>query len=328
MTGGLVLAFAVSSAVTIALGPIFIPLLKRLKFGQSIRHDGPARHLNKAGTPTMGGVLFIAGTTAAGALFLEREMTDGVAVLAVMLGFGFIGFLDDYIKVVLKRSLGLRAREKLLGQVILAGFLAFWVMSAAGRGTEIVIPFSGYWVPGGVYIDLGPVLYTIFVVAVVVGTANAVNLTDGLDGLAAGVSMLVSLALVVAALAAGRTSVALVMAAMAGGCLGFLRYNRYPAMVFMGDTGSMALGGGLAAAAVITGKELFLLILGGVFVLEALSVIIQVIFFQTTGRRVFRMSPLHHHFELAGWSEVKVVLVFWLLAFAFALAGLAAMCRL
>ncbi len=328
MTGRLVLAFAVSSAVTIALGPVFIPLLKRLKFGQSIRHDGPARHLNKAGTPTMGGVLFIAGTLAAGALFLERGMTDGAAVLAVMLGYGFIGFLDDYIKVVLKRSLGLRAREKLFGQVILAVGLALWVMSAARRGTEVVLPFSGYWQPGGVYIDLGPVLYTIFVAVVVVGTANAVNLTDGLDGLAAGVSMLVALSLVVAALAAGRTSVALVMAAMAGGCLGFLRYNRYPARVFMGDTGSMALGGGLAAAAVITGRELFLLILGAVFVLEALSVIIQVISFQTTGRRVFRMSPLHHHFELAGWSEVKVVFVFWLLAFAFALAGLAAMCRL
>ena len=328
MTGGLVLAFAVSSAVTVALGPVFIPLLKRLKFGQSIRGDGPARHLNKAGTPTMGGVLFIAGTLAAGALFLERGTTDGMAVLAVMLGYGFIGFLDDYIKVVHKRSLGLRAREKLLGQVILAAFLAFWVMGSAGRGTELAVPFSGYWVPGGVYLNLGPVLYTIFAVAVVVGTANAVNLTDGLDGLAAGVSMLASLALAVAALAAGRTGVALVMAAMAGGCLGFLRYNRYPAKVFMGDTGSMALGGGLAAAAVITGKELFLPILGGVFVLEALSVIIQVISFQTTGRRVFRMSPLHHHFELAGWSEVKVVFVFWLLSFAFALAGLLAMCRL
>ena len=328
MTGGLVLAFAVSSAVTVALGPVFIPLLKRLKFGQSIRGDGPARHLNKAGTPTMGGVLFIAGTLAAGALFLERGTTDGMAVLAVMLGYGFIGFLDDYIKVVHKRSLGLRAREKLLGQVILAAFLAFWVMGSAGRGTELAVPFSGYWVPGGVYLNLGPVLYTIFAVAVVVGTANAVNLTDGLDGLAAGVSMLASLALAVAALAAGRTGVALVMAATAGGCLGFLRYNRYPAKVFMGDTGSMALGGGLAAAAVITGKELFLPILGGVFVLEALSVIIQVISFQTTGRRVFRMSPLHHHFELAGWSEVKVVFVFWLLSFAFALAGLLAMCRL
>jgi len=328
LTGGLVLAFAVSSAVTVALGPVFIPLLKRLKFGQSIRGDGPARHLNKAGTPTMGGVLFIAGTLAAGALFLERGTTDGMAVLAVMLGYGFIGFLDDYIKVVHKRSLGLRAREKLLGQVILAAFLAFWVMGSAGRGTELAVPFSGYWVPGGVYLNLGPVLYTIFAVAVVVGTANAVNLTDGLDGLAAGVSMLASLALAVAALAAGRTGVALVMAAMAGGCLGFLRYNRYPAKVFMGDTGSMALGGGLAAAAVITGKELFLPILGGVFVLEALSVIIQVISFQTTGRRVFRMSPLHHHFELAGWSEVKVVFVFWLLSFAFALAGLLAMCRL
>jgi len=328
LTGGLVLAFAVSSAVTVALGPVFIPLLKRLKFGQSIRGDGPARHLNKAGTPTMGGVLFIAGTLAAGALFLERGTTDGMAVLAVMLGYGFIGFLDDYIKVVHKRSLGLRAREKLLGQVILAAFLAFWVMGSAGRGTELAVPFSGYWVPGGVYLNLGPVLYTIFAVAVVVGTANAVNLTDGLDGLAAGVSMLASLALAVAALAAGRTGVALVMAATAGGCLGFLRYNRYPAKVFMGDTGSMALGGGLAAAAVITGKELFLPILGGVFVLEALSVIIQVISFQTTGRRVFRMSPLHHHFELAGWSEVKVVFVFWLLSFAFALAGLLAMCRL
>jgi len=255
-------------------------------------------------------------------------MTDGLVVLLVALGYGFIGFLDDYIKVVLKRSLGLRAREKLLGQVLLAGGLAAWVVLETDRGTGLALPFSGFITPGGIHMELGWWLFMAFTVLLVVGISNAVNLTDGLDGLAAGVSLLAALAMTVVALAVDKAGVAVSMAALAGGCLGFLFYNRHPAKVFMGDTGSLALGGGLAAAAVITGSELVLLIIGGIFVLETLSVIIQVISFQTTGRRIFRMSPLHHHFELGGWSENRVVITFWAVTLVLAAAGLAGMYRL
>ena len=315
-------AFAIALALTLALGPLVIPLLRRLKFGQNIRSDGPERHLQKAGIPTMGGIMFLAGA-AAGGFLLVNGRSDGIVVLLTAIGFGLIGFFDDYIKVVMKRSLGLRAREKLLGQVLLAVGLAYWAVFEAGRGTGFVIPFSGILVPGGVNFDLGWWPFLGFTLLVVVGTANAVNLTDGLDGLAAGVSMLVALAFVPIALMMDKSGTAISMAALAGGCMGFLFYNRHPARIFMGDTGSLALGGGLAAAAVITRSELFLLIIGGIYVLETLSVIIQVIFFQTTGRRVFRMSPLHHHFELGGWSENRVVITFWAATLVLVVIGMA-----
>lgn len=320
-------AFAISLAVTLLLGPLAIPTLKRLKFGQNIRSDGPSRHLQKAGTPTMGGIMFLAGT-AAGGFLLARGNNDGMIVLLMTLGYGFIGFLDDYVKVVLKRSLGLRAREKLLGQILLAAGLAFWVVFGSDRGTALVLPFSGFFTSGGIQLDLGWWPFWAFTVVVVVGFGNAVNLTDGLDGLAAGVSVLVALAMMTIAMKVDKAGVAVSMAALSGGCLGFLFYNRHPARVFMGDTGSLALGGGLAAAAVITRSELFLVIIGGIYVLETLSVIIQVISFQTTGRRVFRMSPLHHHFELGGWGEKRVVLTFWAATLVFALIGLTGLYRL
>ncbi len=327
IAGDLRKAFAISLVVTLLLGPLVIPALRRLKFGQNIRSDGPSRHLQKAGTPTMGGVMFLAGM-AAGGFLLARGMDDGIIVLLMTFGYGFIGFLDDYIKVVLKRSLGLRAREKLLGQILLAAGLAFWVVFESDRGTALVLPFSGFFTPGGIALDLGWWLFLTFTVLVVVGFGNAVNLTDGLDGLAAGVSMLVALAMMTIAIKMGKAGVAVSMVALSGGCLGFLFYNRHPAKVFMGDTGSLALGGGLAAAAVITRSEFFLMIIGGIFVLETLSVIIQVISFQTTGRRVFRMSPLHHHFELGGWGEKRVVLTFWAATLVFAAIGLAGLYHL
>lgn len=315
-------AFFISLIITTLLGPLLIPQLKRLKFGQNVRSDGPSRHLQKAGTPTMGGVMFLAGTAAA-VLMLSCGAVDGIIVLIVTVGFGFIGFIDDYLKVVLKRSLGLRAREKLLWQILLAAGLAYWAVYGMGRGTEIVLPFSGFLTPGGIQLDPGWWLFMVFTVIVVVGAANAVNLTDGLDGLAAGVSMIAALALMMIAVFVLKEGVAVSMAALSGGCLGFLFFNRHPAKVFMGDTGSLAIGGGLGAAAVITRSELFFLIIGGIFVLETLSVIIQVISFQTTGRRLFRMSPLHHHFELGGWSENRVVLTFWTVTLVFAVIGLA-----
>lgn len=320
-------AFTIALLVTLAMGLALIPWLKRLKFGQNIRSDGPSSHLQKAGTPTMGGIIFLIGILAA-VLLTAPKRADALVVLAITLGYGLIGFLDDYIKIALKRSLGLRAREKLLGQIILATLLAYGVVFWADRGTGLVLPFSGYFSAGGIQLELGWWLFLAFTVLVVVGSANAVNFTDGLDGLAAGVSLLVAVAMMLIALKVDQYGVAAVMAAMSGGCLGFLFYNRYPARVFMGDTGSLALGGGLGAAAVITGSELFFVIIGGIFVVEVLSVIIQVISFQTTGRRVFRMSPLHHHFELGGWSENRVVLTFWAITLLLGVIGLSGFYRL
>jgi phospho-N-acetylmuramoyl-pentapeptide-transferase len=320
-------AFSIALVITLSMGFLLIPWLKRLKFGQNIRSDGPSRHLQKAGTPTMGGIIFLIGISAA-VLFVAPQRVDALVVLVLTLGYGLIGFLDDYIKIVFKRSLGLKAREKLLGQIILALLLAIGVVFWLDTGTALVVPFSGFFIAGGIQLEMGWWLFLAFTLVVMVGTANAVNLTDGLDGLASGASFVVALAMMFLSLQAGKEGVAVVMAAMSGGCLGFLYFNRYPAKVFMGDTGSLALGGGLAAAAVVTRSELFLVLIGGIFVLEALSVIIQVISFQTTGRRVFRMSPLHHHFELGGWSENRVVLTFWLVTILLGVIGLLGLYRL
>ncbi len=320
-------SFLISSVVAILLGPLVIPLLRRLKLGQNVRSDGPARHLQKSGTPTMGGIIFLAGITVSGLLLAGRS-TEGLMVLGITLAFGLIGFLDDFIKVYLKRPLGLRAREKLLGQALFSVLFCALSISALGRGTVFVIPFSGFFVTGGLSWEPGVILFYVIGVVVIISAANAVNLTDGLDGLAAGVTVLVSLAYVFISQGLGNPGVAVIMAAVAGGCLGFLFFNRHPASVFMGDTGSLALGACLGAAAITTKSELFLLIIGGVFVLETLSVILQVISFQLFGRRIFRMSPLHHHFELCNWSEKKVVLVFWLAALVFIAAGLAGFYKL
>ena len=319
LTMTIIKAGVISLAVTAALGPVAIPALRRLKFGQHVRSDGPSRHLQKTGTPTMGGVIFLLGIIVAGLLF-ALDYPGGLLVLGLTVGYGLIGLLDDFIKVALKRPLGLRAREKLLGQVLLAGLLATAALSA-GRGTDVVIPFSGYFITGGMNLDLGWGLYLIFAIIVVVGSANAVNLTDGLDGLAAGITAITAATFVAVALWADNPGTAIVMAAVAGGCVGFLFYNRYPARLFMGDTGSLALGGALGAAAVVTRTELVLIIIGGVYVLETLSVIAQVFSFKVFGRRVLRMSPLHHHFELGGWSEERVVHTFWAVALVFAFLG-------
>jgi phospho-N-acetylmuramoyl-pentapeptide-transferase len=322
-------AAGVAFLVTLILGPIAIPLLHRLRFGQRVRSDGPARHLQKTGTPTMGGVMFLIGAAAAvpAVAFLPggppAGWAEGLVVLAVALGFGVLGFLDDFSKMVHKRSLGLRAREKLFGQVLIAVALAVVSVFVLERGTDFPVPFSGLVVSGGLTLDLGWWFFLGTTVFVVLATANAVNLTDGLDGLAAGTFAVAALAFAVIALVMDKTGVGIVLGALIGGSLGFLCYNYYPARVFMGDTGSLALGGGLSAAAVITKSELFLLIIGGVFVAETLSVIIQVLSYQLTRRRVFRMAPLHHHFELAGWSETRVVLTFWTVGVVLALLGLA-----
>lgn len=331
----ILVAFTAALFGTLLLGRLVIPLLDRLRFGQWVRADGPARHLKKTGTPTMGGVIFLTGITASVLLVVwlaGRQpllgLQEGLTVLGVILAFGLIGFVDDFVKVALKRPLGLRAREKLGVQVLISILLAVVAVFVLGRGTDLVIPFSGMVRDGGIAFDYGWWFFLIVCIFVVVGTANAVNLTDGLDGLAAGSVAIATCALTFLALAMDKTWVAVVMAATAGGCAGFLAYNRHPARVFMGDTGSLALGGGLAAAAVVTRSELFLAMIGGIFVAETLSVILQVLSFQLFGRRIFRMSPLHHHFELAGWSEVRVVNVFWTVQAFLALLGLLGMYRL
>ena len=269
--------FAAVTALLIAMvtAPLVIPVLRRLKFGQSIRQEGPQRHYAKSGTPTMGGVILLTALTVS-TLFFAGNSAEIWLCLFITLGHGVIGFLDDFIKVALKRSLGLRAREKLMGQIIMAVALAYYVSTVLGLGTDLWIPFVGTF-------NLGP-LYYVFIVIVLVAATNAVNLTDGLDGLAAGTVSVAALAYMVISLFVQKEPLAIFCAALAGACVGFLKYNAYPAKVFMGDTGSLALGGALATVAVLTKTELLLVLVGGVFVAEALSVIIQVISFKTTGK--------------------------------------------
>jgi len=304
----------IAFAITLLLGPIVIPMLKKLKVGQSIREDGPKTHLVKSGTPTMGGIIMITALliTCLSSGVMNKDMT--VLILATI-GFGLIGFIDDFIKVVLKRSLGLRAYQKLIGQIVLAVILAVYQSHNSMLGTKLIVPFLD-----NTYLDLG-MWYVPFIVFVVVGTVNSVNLTDGLDGLASGVSLIVLSFFSLIALNIGMNSIAIFSAALAGACLGFLRHNSYPAKVIMGDTGSLALGGAISAIAVLLNLTLIIPIVGGIFFAEALSVIIQVISFKLTGKRVFLMSPLHHHFELKGWKETKVVAVFWVITVILCLIG-------
>jgi len=308
------LAAGVSLVITILLGPMMIPFLTRLKVGQSIREEGPQSHFKKAGTPTMGGIMFITAVMLTSFLMGGRHGEVLCAVL-VMLAFGAIGFWDDYIKVVLKRSLGLRARDKLLWQLIAS--VVFWLLLEfyLGRGSTIAVPFTS------LSFDPGPFLYLVFLIIVLMSCANGANLTDGLDGLAAGVTFFIAAAFAFIALLTGHYSLGIFCGALAGGCLGFLFFNHYPARVFMGDTGSMALGGAVAAIAALTGSELALLVIAGVYVIETLSVIIQVACFQTTGKRPFLMAPLHHHYELKGWHETRVVIFFWLWSLVFSGVG-------
>lgn len=311
-----VLFYAAIMAVIITMicGPLIIPLLSKLKFGQSIREEGPKSHYAKSGTPTMGGIIILVALVVP-AIFFAGTSIEVWLALFVTLGHGIIGFLDDFIKVVLKRSLGLKAKQKLLGQIIMAIALAYIAINYMGRGTDLWVPIIGHT------IDLGA-LYYVLIFFVLVGTTNAVNLTDGLDGLAAGTTTVAALAYAVICIYFGKVELAIFCMAVAGATLGFLRFNAHPAKVFMGDTGSLALGGALAAVAVMTKTEALLVIVGGVFVIEALSVIIQVTSFKTTGKRVFLMSPIHHHFELSGWNETKVVTVFWLTGVFFSVIAL------
>lgn len=308
--GSLVTAFIICAVS----GPFLIPALAKLKFGQSIRDCGPKGHLKKSGTPTMGGLMMLLAIIVA-TLFWS-EITPGILIALILtVGHGVIGFIDDYIKVVLKRNLGLTARQKLLMQFCLAGLYLLYLENTPGHDFSV-------WVPGtGLTIDLG-LGYYLFAFLLLVGTTNAVNLTDGLDGLASSVTVPVTLAFAYVAINLGQADLGAFAMALAGSCLGFLLFNKYPAKVFMGDTGSLALGGGIAAIALLTKTELLLVIIGGIYVVEALSVILQVTYFRKTGgKRLFRMSPIHHHFELGGWKETKVVFVFAFVSFFLSLLG-------
>lgn len=307
--------FPLGAAFVLALlaGPLLIPLLRALKFGQQIRKEGPQAHLKKAGTPTMGAVIILLALTLATLRF--ADFTPELTVLLVAtLGYGLVGFLDDYIKIAFKRSLGLTAKQKLAGQLIVS-LVVCYLLYQMGHPTDVQFPGLDFSIPLGWF-------YYIFIILLMMGMSNAVNFTDGVDGLLAGTSAIAFGAFVVIAMKLHSPETAVFTAAMVGAVLGFLVYNAHPAKVFMGDTGSLGIGGGLVAAAVLTRSELLLLIIGGVFVIELLSVIIQVISFKTTGKRVFKMSPIHHHFELVGWSEWRVVTTFWAAGFVLAAIGL------
>ncbi|AEJ43140.1 phospho-N-acetylmuramoyl-pentapeptide-transferase [Alicyclobacillus acidocaldarius] len=312
----LLLTALAAFVIGVLLGPIAIPLLHRLKFGQSIREEGPKHHQSKAGTPTMGGVIILAAVVLTTLRFAFGSL-DTVMMLVATVGFGLIGFADDLIKIVKKRNLGLTAKQKVVFQSLLTVMLFLLLYREQGQeALSVHIPFTD------AAIRLG-FLYILFLMLVLVGTTNAVNLTDGLDGLLSGSAIMVFAAYAVYAYWHTSYDVALYCAAMVGALAAFLVFNRHPAKVFMGDTGSLAIGGGLAMAAVLTHSELTLILFGLVFVIEALSVIIQVFSYQMFGRRVFRMSPLHHHFELGGWSEWEVVILFWLASFICAFGTLA-----
>ncbi|QSO53880.1 phospho-N-acetylmuramoyl-pentapeptide-transferase [Alicyclobacillus curvatus] len=313
----LLLMAGASLVVALLLGPILIPVLHRLKFGQRIREEGPKHHQAKAGTPTMGGIIILIALLV-GTLKFALQSTDVVILLIATFGFGLIGFADDFIKVVKKRNLGLRAKQKLFWQAIVTVILFLLLrvhFAALGQKFGVFIPFTHLIIPLGAF-------YILFLMVVLLGSTNAVNLTDGLDGLLSGTAAIVFAAYAFYAYRQTEYDVAMFCAAMVGALIGFLYYNRHPAKVFMGDTGSLAIGGALALVGVLTHSELGLILFGFVYVVEALSVIIQVFSFQVFGRRVFKMSPIHHHFELSGWSEWEVVLFFWLAAFLTAFGAL------
>lgn len=307
----------IAFCITVLLCPVVIPFLTRLKFGQFVRDDGPKSHLKKAGTPTMGGVVILAGILITSLMYINTN-PNIIPILFITVGFGIIGFLDDFIKIVMRRSLGLRAYQKMLLQLIVTTIYIYYMYNIIGIGTEIFIPFSN-----GKVLDLGG-LFIPFLYFVMIGTVNSVNLTDGLDGLASGVTVLVATYFTVVSIGLSSNILPITGAAV-GSLLGFLLFNSYPARVFMGDTGSLALGGFVAATAISLKMPIFLLIVGFIYVCETFSVMIQVFYYKLTKKRVFKMAPIHHHFELSGWNETKVVAVFAIITAILCLVGLIAL---
>ncbi len=317
MTIALLFSLAVAFLIALLFSPFFIPILRRLKFGQYIREEGPKSHQKKAGTPTMGGIIILVAIVASIFIVSTKHhilTTDTYLLLFVTVGFGIIGFLDDFIKVVMKRNLGLNSKQKLVGQLIVA-IIFFVVLLRTSFSTYISIPGTD----AGIDFHWA---YVVLVIVMLLGTSNGTNLTDGMDGLLSGTAAIAFGAYAIVALNGGQYSVAVFSGAMAGALLGFLIFNAHPAKVFMGDTGSLAIGGALAAVAILTKAEILLIIIGGIYVIETLSVMIQVVSFKTTGKRVFKMSPIHHHYELSGWSDWRIVGMFWFFSLLFAVIGI------
>nr|WP_205520104.1 phospho-N-acetylmuramoyl-pentapeptide-transferase [Virgibacillus doumboii] len=316
----LMMTIAIAFLITVLLSPLFIPFLRRLKFGQSIREEGPQSHVKKTGTPTMGGIMIVISVIVTSVIMISKINSDSIGyelwlLIFVLIGYGLLGFLDDFIKVAMKRNLGLTSKQKMLGQLVIA-LVFYFILQYNDFATYIQIPGTSIqWELGWGY--------ALLIIFMLVGASNAVNLTDGLDGLLAGTAAIAFGAFgILAWYGFPQSEITIFSLAVVGALLGFLVFNAHPAKVFMGDTGSLALGGSIAAIAILTKLEIILIIIGGVFVIETLSVIIQVISFKTTGKRVFKMSPLHHHYELLGWSEWRVVTTFWLVGIIFAALGI------
>ena len=318
MSSHVVIPVLAAFAVSLVLGPIVIPFLRKLKMKQTERVEGVQSHLKKAGTPTMGGVMILLAVVITSVIYIGRYPKI-IPILFLTLGFGLIGFLDDYLKVVMKRSDGLYPKQKMALQIVVTAIFAFYMVKFAGVPLTMLIPFSG-----GRYLNIGwlaiPLMFF-----VVIGTVNGVNFTDGLDGLASSVTVLVATFFTVVAIGT-KSGIEPITCAVVGALLGFLLFNVYPASVFMGDTGSLALGGFVASAAYMLQMPIFIIIVGFIYLVEVLSVMIQVTYFKKTGgKRIFKMAPIHHHFELCGWSETRVVAVFSIITAILCLIALMAM---
>ena len=308
----------ISFALCVIMGPVIIPILRRLKMGQTEREDGVKSHLKKAGTPTMGGVIILLSIVIT-SVFYIKDYPKILPILFVTLGFGLIGFLDDYLKVVMRRSDGLYPKQKMALQIVVTAIFAFYILKFTDVSLAMLLPFSG-----GKYLNIGWLAVPVMFIAVI-GTVNGVNFTDGLDGLASSVTVLVAKFFTVVAIGT-KSGISPITCAVVGALLGFLLFNVYPASVFMGDTGSLALGGFVASTAYMLQMPIFIIIVGLVYLVEVASVMIQVTYFKKTGgKRFFKMAPIHHHFELCGWSETKVVAVFSIITAILCLIALMAM---
>lgn len=312
----IVMAIVISFIVASILGPIIIPLLHKLKFGQNIRQEGPKSHLKKAGTPTIGGLIFIFATIITMFVMVRNPTDEAMIALYSFVGFGFVGFLDDLLKIIKKKNEGLTSGQKMILLLIVSGFLTWYAYKYIG--TSINIPFLNGQINLGLFYIPAAMFYF-------AGVTNAVNLTDGLDGLATSVTVLVTTFLGIISYNLGHISLAIFCVALAGALLAFLRFNAFPARVFMGDTGSLALGGAVAMVALILKMPLILVLIGIIYVIETLSVILQVASFKLTGKRIFKMAPIHHHFEQLGWSETKIVSVFSIITVVFCFIAFASL---
>ncbi len=312
----IVMAIVISFIVASILGPIIIPLLHKLKFGQNIREEGPKSHLKKAGTPTIGGLIFIFATIITMFIMVGNPTDEAMIALYSFVGFGFVGFLDDLLKIIKKKNEGLTSGQKMILLLIVSGFLTWYAYKHIG--TSINIPFLNGQINLGLFYIPAAMFYF-------AGVTNAVNLTDGLDGLATSVTVLVTTFLGIISYNLGHISLAIFCVALAGALLAFLRFNAFPARVFMGDTGSLALGGAVAMVALILKMPLILVLIGIIYVIETLSVILQVASFKLTGKRIFKMAPIHHHFEQLGWSETKIVSVFSIITVVFCFIAFASL---